>query len=401
MDASGEFALCDSCGMKHTRDRIKAMAQEVTGTVAVSNLAGIESLMKRGNLALEDSDWHKADGFFDKVLDIDAEYAPAYVGKLCAGISMVNMNWVKNDSFAYVIKMEPDLARYYKPFDDMPNYQKAIRFADETYRAQLEEYNSAIKKRVEELKKEFAFYMIIEHAYHNTYDITTSINGICHIGSLRDGWRIEILRTGFEYVIRKEDKYKSCKVHTKGSYDIEPGDVAAITHEMFEKELRREEEHKKKQERWQEEQKQREENERNAQKLKKEAEERERERQAKEYEIRRIKDKKKRLFWGIFSILLGGIIGGSLFAFLASVAGAKDFILWFSIVGGILAGLWKWMFGGKLVNGCGFGCGGIIICAIFAAIIVEVAPKIPFMVSIAIGVGLGACLGIWNALRTK
>jgi len=27
MDASGEFATCDSCGMKHTKDRVKAKAQ--------------------------------------------------------------------------------------------------------------------------------------------------------------------------------------------------------------------------------------------------------------------------------------------------------------------------------------------------------------------------------------
>jgi len=44
----------------------------------------VESLMKRGKLFLEDSDWEKADGYFDRVLDIGPEYAPGYVGKLCA-----------------------------------------------------------------------------------------------------------------------------------------------------------------------------------------------------------------------------------------------------------------------------------------------------------------------------
>jgi hypothetical protein len=60
--------------MKHTKDRIKAMAQEITGTVKISNFAGIVSLMKRGLLALEDGKWSDAtsnyenDGYFDKVL---------------------------------------------------------------------------------------------------------------------------------------------------------------------------------------------------------------------------------------------------------------------------------------------------------------------------------------------
>ncbi|GHV40325.1 hypothetical protein AGMMS49546_14010 [Spirochaetia bacterium] len=47
MDSSGDFAVCDSCGMKHTKERMQTKALEITGTVKVSNLAGIESLMKR------------------------------------------------------------------------------------------------------------------------------------------------------------------------------------------------------------------------------------------------------------------------------------------------------------------------------------------------------------------
>jgi len=38
MDASGNFAVCDSCGMKHTKDRVKAKAQVTTGIAKASNL---------------------------------------------------------------------------------------------------------------------------------------------------------------------------------------------------------------------------------------------------------------------------------------------------------------------------------------------------------------------------
>jgi len=125
MDASGDFALCDSCGMKHTKDRIKTKAQEVTGTVAVSNIAGIESLMKRGNLALEDGKWREANDFFDKVLDIDAEYAPAYIGKLCSELEFTNEAMLSKRLL---------LTNY-------PNYQKALRFAKEEYLAKIKTYD--------------------------------------------------------------------------------------------------------------------------------------------------------------------------------------------------------------------------------------------------------------------
>jgi alpha-tubulin suppressor-like RCC1 family protein len=126
--------------MKHTKERVKAMAQEVTGTVEVSNIAGIESLMKRGNLALEDSKWNEAYECFDKILDIDPEYAPVYIGMLCLELKFKN---------------EADLADYKKPLDDMPYYQKALRFADASYRAKVTGYNQAIKDHIAEEQRRY------------------------------------------------------------------------------------------------------------------------------------------------------------------------------------------------------------------------------------------------------
>jgi len=81
---TGGVAVCDSCGMEHSKDRMQEKVQEIKGTVTVSNIADVESLMKRGHLALEDSEWSKANEYFDKVLDIDPENARGYLGKLCA-----------------------------------------------------------------------------------------------------------------------------------------------------------------------------------------------------------------------------------------------------------------------------------------------------------------------------
>jgi len=280
MDASGDFAVCESCGMKHTKDRLKAKAQEITGTVKVSNIASIESLMKRGRLALEDSKWGDAMGYFDKALDIDPEYAPAYIGKLCADIS--HYREVKNnDLFAYVINKEEDLARYYEPLDDMPNYQKAIRFADDAYRAKLEGYNNEIKKRLEELKKDYAFYMLIERLDtraiytsdgfgHQHLTGKKSLHGKCLVEKKEGGCQFKIQRTGSRYPFHggkapyefsfTEEGWKKGIINGVVC-DFKSGDVAVITHEMLkeeEKQRKREEEQRRIEEKRQKEQKERE-----------------------------------------------------------------------------------------------------------------------------------------------
>ena len=44
----------------------------------------LSALLKRGELALEDGDWLKADGFFEQALNLDAENGRAYLGKFLA-----------------------------------------------------------------------------------------------------------------------------------------------------------------------------------------------------------------------------------------------------------------------------------------------------------------------------
>jgi len=182
MDASGDFAVCESCGMKHTKDRVKAKAQEITGTVAISNIAGLESLMKRGKLALEDSNWKQADEYFDKVLDIDPEYAPAYIGKLCAELEVQKEEqlvephaflkhkdvydlWMAGEAIKAIkiyrektgvgLKEAKDYVEAGCGFNDInfvdyTNYQKAVRFADSDYRVILEKYNKTRQERIAE-----------------------------------------------------------------------------------------------------------------------------------------------------------------------------------------------------------------------------------------------------------
>ena len=89
---------------------------------------GIEPLMKRGHLFLENSDWRQANEYFDKVLDIDPEYAPAYTGKLCAELG---------------VRSEADLGDFADPISEYRNFELAVRFANATYRKTLEGYDRA------------------------------------------------------------------------------------------------------------------------------------------------------------------------------------------------------------------------------------------------------------------
>ena len=92
----------------------------------------ISPLLKRTIMFLEDGDFESAKEYCDKVLDKDPECAQAYVCKLMAELE---------------IKKQEELVGCAEPFDGNANYQKAIRFADEKLRGELEGYIKLINER--------------------------------------------------------------------------------------------------------------------------------------------------------------------------------------------------------------------------------------------------------------
>ena len=67
--------------------------ETVKETVVVHNEGGsnVQALLKRGNMALEDGEWSKADEFFEQVLNQDAECGAAYLGKFLAKARRANV----------------------------------------------------------------------------------------------------------------------------------------------------------------------------------------------------------------------------------------------------------------------------------------------------------------------
>lgn len=78
-------------GVNKVLDADKPKEKEmVHETVVVKNEGGAnaQALLKRGNMALEDKKWDDAKGYFDRVLDMDAECSEAYLGLFLAEMSL-------------------------------------------------------------------------------------------------------------------------------------------------------------------------------------------------------------------------------------------------------------------------------------------------------------------------
>lgn len=107
---------------------------EPKAAAAVQTGGETSPLLKRAFMFLEDGNWQEADAYCEKVLDSDPECAQGYLGKLMAEL--------------HVNKIE-DLKDEEEPFDDSDNYAKAVRFADDKLRAQLQGYIKYINERNE------------------------------------------------------------------------------------------------------------------------------------------------------------------------------------------------------------------------------------------------------------
>lgn len=101
--------------------------------------ANTASLLKRAFMFLEDSNWSSADEYAEKVLDIDPEYAEAYLVKLMAELN---------------VEIKEDLKNCAQPFDNNNNYNKAYKFGDDALKSDLSDYNKHIRDRNEESRKE-------------------------------------------------------------------------------------------------------------------------------------------------------------------------------------------------------------------------------------------------------
>ena len=88
MDSSGEYALCESCGMKHTKERVRTKVQEIQGVVEVTKgEAEKERLLKNAETFINLNEEKKA---LDIYTQLTNEYPDEYRGWL--GIAKITTN---------------------------------------------------------------------------------------------------------------------------------------------------------------------------------------------------------------------------------------------------------------------------------------------------------------------
>ena len=139
------------CGKGSTASSAPNTVVQKTVVQEVQESGKADNLMKRVYLYLEDRDFAKASEYIDKVLDVDAEYAPAYVAQVLV---------------AKKLTKEANLATLRMSIDDDPTWKKALRFADEEqkqlylgYAKQITEnevYDKEQARLAEEKRKEQA-----------------------------------------------------------------------------------------------------------------------------------------------------------------------------------------------------------------------------------------------------
>jgi tetratricopeptide (TPR) repeat protein len=103
--------------------------------------AGVEQALKRATFFLEDGDWNSASTYFEKALDLQPECAEAYVGKLM---------------LEYGVRKREELSKQTKPFTHNEYFIRALRFADDKLRKELEKYDSDVNSGIfNSLKEDF------------------------------------------------------------------------------------------------------------------------------------------------------------------------------------------------------------------------------------------------------
>lgn len=78
---AGGIAVCDSCGMEHSADRIKEKVQEIKGTVRVDNTHMVTTYLEMTATALEAENNEEAENYANKVIEVDPRSARAWFYK--------------------------------------------------------------------------------------------------------------------------------------------------------------------------------------------------------------------------------------------------------------------------------------------------------------------------------
>ena len=147
--------------------------ETVHETVVVKNEGGAnaQALLKRGNMALEDKKWDDAKGYFDRVLDMDAECAEAYLGLFFAERQSTSFDedittyaGRLGDKLADIQSSNPEAtldemklrqSKFVSCISENTNLKRAKRFASSEQLTHIETYERKIAASYTELEQKY------------------------------------------------------------------------------------------------------------------------------------------------------------------------------------------------------------------------------------------------------
>lgn len=221
-------------------------SQTVTKETVVIQQGGssgnANALIKRGNMALEDGDWQKADEFFEEVLNQDAECAEAYLGKLMAKCKQCNIYSLTQ---YYILKYEsseteeleacPEATGHidsaissYMVLDYLPGSEikKAYEF-DRTYISELSFRKQQKNQEISELSSEKLLSRARQYAVGETKtlidkmfeDIISTLDGRIVAAEKADNESIAAVKSSYEMHLNSADSI--VKVHHNKALEIQ------------------------------------------------------------------------------------------------------------------------------------------------------------------------------------
>lgn len=178
-------------------DAPQAAARE--NVVVKSESGSVQAFLDRGFMALEDGEWSKADEFFERALDFDAKLAEAYLGKLMAQLQ---------------VSRREQLADAAEPFDEQSDYQKAVRFGDETLKTEMRGYIAHIYER----NKTYIYNNAKDamNAADTENEFKSAANMFAAISGFKDADALVVQCCDRAEICRKDAIYSSAKSEMSG-----------------------------------------------------------------------------------------------------------------------------------------------------------------------------------------
>lgn len=184
-------------GIKKVIGADKTASTVVQNNANVVHIGNVAALLDRGYMALEDSEWDKADDFFEQVLNQDAKNANAYLGKLMAELH---------------VNKQDELKDCPTPFNNSSNFNKIIRFANSELISKLNDciefINNRNRLQAEEEQKEKLYYSAMDD--YKSYDINRLNNAIevfTSISGYRDSnERVDLCKQKIEKIQIEEEQ---------------------------------------------------------------------------------------------------------------------------------------------------------------------------------------------------